>query len=99
VTNPAQVAQSPQDGHFTGPDGLVYVYAYIQSRNVWVLARQDRNIVTYFNLIALNTDLIGSADDGTGGAYGLEYAVKYTIDAYEAYEQAAPASGSGDTAN
>jgi hypothetical protein len=96
VTNPAQVPQSPQDGHFTGPDGLIYVYAYVQSRNVYVLARQDRNIVTYFNLIALNTDLIGSADDGTAGAYSLEYAVKYTIDAYEAYEQAGAASGGDD---
>ena len=39
-------------------------------------------MVTWFNLIALNTDLIASADDGTNGTYGLEYAVKYTNDAY-----------------
>jgi hypothetical protein len=92
VTDPTQVQQNAQDGHFTGPDGLVYVYAFLQSRKVWVLARQDRNIVTYFNLIALNTDLIASSDDGSNGTYALEYAVKYTIDAYQAYEQAgAPA--------
>jgi hypothetical protein len=88
VTDPTQVQQNSQDGHFTGPDGLGYVYAFLPSRKVWVLARQDRNIVTYFNLIAYNTDILASSDDGSNGTYALEYAVKYTIDAYQAYEQA-----------
>jgi hypothetical protein len=88
-TDPTQVQQDPITGRFTGPDGLSYAYAYVPSRNDWVLSRQDRNIVTYKVITQYNTDLFGSKDDGTNGAYGLEYQIKYTIDAYQAYESLA----------
>jgi Met-zincin len=90
-TNPAQVQLNNQDKHFTGPDGLQYVYTWIPSRNEWVAARADRNIVTYNLIRTYNTDLYANQDDGSNGTYGLEYQIKYTLDAYQAYEN--PASG------
>jgi hypothetical protein len=87
VTDPTQVSQDPVTAQFVGPDGLEYVYAYIPSRNEWVVARQDRNITTWRQIINYNTDLIGNKDDGSNGLYAYEYDVKYTIDSYEAYEQ------------
>ena len=86
VTNPTIVSQNPVTQQFVGPDGLSYMYAYIQSRNEWVLAREDRNIVTWKLINQFNTDIYGTKDDGTQGAYALEYQIKYTIDAYEAFE-------------
>ena len=80
-------SQDPQTGQFIGPDGLTYVYAYIASRNNWVVARQDRNIATFKVIEAFNEDIFAIKDDGTMGAYGYEYQIKYTIDAYEAFEQ------------
>ncbi|HTQ41531.1 MAG TPA: hypothetical protein VMI75_02165, partial [Polyangiaceae bacterium] len=92
-TDPTQVSQDPQTKNFTGPDGLTYVYAYIPSRNEWVLARQDRNIVTYKLIDSYNTDIYATQDDGSEGAYSVyEYPIKYTIDSYQAYEGAAPAA-------
>ena len=87
VTDPSQVTQDPVTAAFVGPDGLNYIYAYIPSRNNWVVARQDRNIATYKVISNYNTDIIGNKDDGTDGAYGYEYQIKYTIDAYNYYEQ------------
>jgi hypothetical protein len=96
VTDLTTVPKDPNDAHFTGPDGLVYIYMEIPSRNEWVLARQDRNISTYKQIQIYNTDIIFNKDDGTEGAYGLEYAIKYTIDAYNYFEsgdsQYAPAA-------
>jgi hypothetical protein len=89
VTDPTQVTQDSNDGHFVGPDGLTYVYAYIPSRVNWVLARQDRNIATYKDIINYNIDLFANKDDGTNGTYALEYQIKYTIDSYQAYEDMA----------
>ncbi len=92
-TDPTQVSQDPQTLNFTGPDGLTYTYAYIPSRNEWVLARQDRNIVTFKLIDNYNTDIYATKDDGTQGAYTVyEYPIKYTIDSYQAYEGAAPAA-------
>jgi hypothetical protein len=86
VTDPKQVQQNPVTGQFVGPDGLTYVYAYIPSRNDWVLARADRNIATYKLISTYNTDLFGTKDDGTNGTYDLEYQIKYTFDSYNTYE-------------
>ena len=86
VTDPTQVAQNPITHQFTGPDGLSYMYAYIPSRENWVLARQDRNIVTWKLINQYNTDIYGTLDDGTQEAYPYEYQIKYTIDAYNAFE-------------
>jgi hypothetical protein len=72
---------------FTGPDGLQYIYLYIPSRNEIVLAREDRNITMWKLINNINTDLIGN-HDGTESVYGLLYPVEYTIDSYEAFEQA-----------
>jgi hypothetical protein len=86
VTNPQMVQQNPITGQFTGPDGLSYVYAYVPSRNDFVLAREDRNVATFKVISSYNTDVFGNKDDGTNGTYGLEYQIKYTIDSYDAYE-------------
>ncbi len=86
VTDGSQVQQDPVTGNFVGPDGLTYAYAYIPSRHNWVLARADRNIATYKNIINFNTDLFGTKDDGSNGTYSLEYQIKYTIDSYNTYE-------------
>ncbi len=85
VTNPDQVAQNPSTLAFTGPDGLNYVYAYLPTRNQYVLAREDRNIVTWTLINEYNSDVIG-VHDGSDSAYGLEYPIEYTIDAYNMYE-------------
>jgi hypothetical protein len=86
VTDPAQVAKNAVTGAFTGPDGLNYIYIYIASRNQYFVARQDRNIVNWVLINNLNTDLIGNHDDGSNGAYGLQYPIEYTMDSYNAYE-------------
>ena len=87
VTDPQAVPKAEDTQIFTGPDGLNYIYMYMPDRNQWVLARQDRNIVMWRLIEQYNLDLIGNVDDGTGPLYGYEYQIKYTIDAYEAYEQ------------
>lgn len=92
VTDPTTNPQDSSDGHFTWVDGLDYVYAYIQSQNVWVVARRDRNIVTWHNIIAFNTDVIGQHDDGSNGTYALQYQVLYTVDAYNYFEQGGSAT-------
>jgi hypothetical protein len=89
-TNPQIVSQNPINLAFQGPDGLNYVYAYLPSRNQIILAREDRNIVTWKLLEQYNTDVVGLKDDGSNGTYGLEYQIKYTIDAYNTYESGNP---------
>jgi len=92
VTDPTQVNQNLPGvvpGQFTGPDGLTYMYAYIASRNEWVVARQDRNVVTWTALSNFNSNLFQAHDDGSNGQYQFEYEIEYTIDAYEQYEMTA----------
>jgi hypothetical protein len=86
VTDNVLVPKDPNDGHFVGPDGLEYIYAWIPSRNEYVLAREDRNVATFKQIQIYNTDLLFNADDGQNGAYGYEYNIKYTIDAYQYFE-------------
>jgi hypothetical protein len=90
VTDPNQVAQSIVNGQFIGPDGLNYVYAYLPMRNEVVLAREDRNIVTWKLILTYNSDVIGVHDDGSNGTYGLEYPIEYTIDSYNTFESGNP---------
>ncbi len=90
VTDPTQVFHDPTLGAFIGPDGLNYVYMTIPSRNQMVLAREDRNIVTWKLVEQYNGDVIGTHDDGSQGTYGYEYQIKYTIDAYQTFENGDP---------
>jgi hypothetical protein len=103
-TNAAQVTLDVNDGHFVAPDGLTYVWAYLPERAQWIVARQDRNIVTWKVITNYNSDLLTEKDDGSmNNTYDLEYQIMYTIDAYNAYEynqadstmSAASASASG----
>ena len=71
---------------FSGPDQLNYIYAYIASRNVWVVARQDRNIAAYKIIHDYNDDVLNRKDDGSDGAYSLELPMKYTLDAFKEYD-------------
>jgi hypothetical protein len=89
-TDPNLVFQQPGNLAFTGPDGLNYVYAFIASRNQYVLAREDRNIVTWKLIQQFNNDIFLNKDDGTNGTYALEYEIKYTIDAYNMFESGNP---------
>jgi hypothetical protein len=86
VTNSAMTSPNAQTQAFVAPDGLTYAYALIPSRNNWQVARSDRNIVMYKLITTYNTDIYATKDDGTQGAYGYEYQMKYTIDAYNAFE-------------
>ncbi len=99
VTDPTQVFQDPQVGAFIGPDGLNYVYMLIASRNQIVLAREDRNIVTWKLIEQYNGDVIGAKDDGSNGTYQYEYPIKYTIDAYETFESGNPVPTSAPAAS
>ena len=71
---------------FRAPDGLYYVWMYLPSRNAYVVARQDRNTVTYNIIKQYNDDVIVHGDDGSNGAYGLELQIKYTIDAFKQFD-------------
>jgi hypothetical protein len=99
-TDPAQVTLDVNDGHFVAPDGLTYVWAYLPERAEWIVARQDRNIVTWKVVTQYNSDLLTQHDDGTmNNTYDLEYQIMYTIDAYNEYEynQANTVSSSAST--
>jgi hypothetical protein len=71
---------------FRAPDGRYYIWMYMPSRNVYVVARQDRNTVTYNLIKQYNDNLIVQGDDGSNGLYYQELQIKYTIDAFKAYD-------------
>ena len=56
--------------------------------------RQDRNVVIWKLIIAVQQDIIGSHDDGSNGTYSLEYPILYTIDAYNYFEQGGSSAAS-----
>jgi hypothetical protein len=85
VTNPL-TTHADKWNVFEGPDQLNYIYAYIASRNVWVVARQDRNIAAYKIIHDYNDDILNRKDDGSDGAYSLELPMKYTLDAFKEYD-------------
>jgi hypothetical protein len=85
VTDPS-VTKADDWNVFEGPDQLTYIYTYIASRNVWVLARQDRNIATYKIIHDYNDDVLNRKDDGSDNAYGYELPMKYTLDAFKTYD-------------
>jgi hypothetical protein len=70
---------------FTGPDNIVYIWSYVTDRNVYVLARKDRNIATYKILHQYNDDILVQLDDGTYGSYGFLLPVKYTLDSFQQF--------------
>jgi Met-zincin len=85
VTDATQT-QADKWNVFEGPDQLNYIYAYIASRNVWVVARQDRNIAAYKIIHDFNDDVLNRKDDGSDGAYSLELPMKYTLDSFKEYD-------------
>lgn len=70
---------------FHGPDGIIYIWSYVPDRNLYVLARKDRNIATYKVLHQFNDDILKNLDDGSGNAYSYELPIKYTLDAFGAF--------------
>ncbi|HEY2902049.1 MAG TPA: zinc-dependent metalloprotease [Polyangia bacterium] len=80
------VTNATPDHVFFGPDGLKYIWTYIRSRDQWVVARADRNPASYNIILNYNVDLFENFDDGTNGAVGLEYPIRYTLDAFKIYE-------------
>ena len=67
---------------FRGPDQNVWIWSYVPDRNVYVLARKDRNIATYKILHQFNDDVLVNFDDGTFGSYGFLLPIKYTLDSF-----------------
>lgn len=70
---------------FVAHDGKTYIWSFVPDRNVYVLARKDRNIATYKILHQFNDDVLVQLDDGTFGTYGFLLPIKYTIDSFTQY--------------
>ncbi len=86
--NAADIGHSnPQTQGFIGPDGRRWVWVYIQDRNLWVFADQDRNSSMYFQIFTYNQDQNVNFDDGNNGGpvYSYQAKIKYMIDAYQAW--------------
>ena len=82
----SHVTQSDRYYRFQGPDGRTYIWGYLKSRNQWILADKDRNVATYKLMLDWNTDVVNDLDDGTGSAFGLEFKVRYAVDAFRYYD-------------
>ena len=80
------VTMANADHVFYGPDGLKYIWTYVRSRDQWIVARFDRNPATYNIILNYNVDLLENFDDGSNGTVGLEYPIRYTLDAFRLYE-------------
>jgi hypothetical protein len=80
------VTQSDRYNRFQAPDGRTYIWGYIKSRNQWVLADKDRNNATYTLMLSWTTDLVNGEDSGYNGSEGLEYKVRYVVDAFTYYD-------------
>ena len=85
VTN-AAMTKADKWNVFQGPDQLTYIWSYVPSRNEWVVARQDRNVATFKIIHQYNDDVLNVKDDGSNGTYSLELPIKYTLDAFKAYD-------------
>ena len=46
----------------------------------------------YKLITQFNTDILGTKDDGSNGTYSYEYRIKYTLDAYDAFESGGAAN-------
>ncbi|MHB8419329.1 MAG: zinc-dependent metalloprotease [Myxococcales bacterium] len=77
------------ENQFVGPDGRHYIWSYLQDSNTWVIAEQDTNIATNYIMLQYNGDVVAQQDDGNfpGGAFLDELPIKYTIDAFNYYNQ------------
>jgi hypothetical protein len=98
-----QITQSNTFNEFQAPDGRTYIWAYIQSRNEWVLADRDRNTATFNIILQFTTDVVNGGDDGYNGSLAIERNVRWIVDAYQYFNgnslaaPTAPTSGSSDT--
>ncbi|HUB05528.1 MAG TPA: hypothetical protein VMB50_00925 [Myxococcales bacterium] len=82
--DPRNIPDPQNANEFVGPDGKRYIWAKIQDRQQWVVAEQDRNIVTNTLLYEFNLDVVAGQDDGNfpGGAYEYELPIKFTADSF-----------------
>ncbi len=80
---------STNTNQFVGPDGRSYIWAYIQSRNEWIVCDQYRHIATFTVLYQYTLDVIQGYDDGNvpGAAYPDELKLLYFIDYYLEFNQ------------
>jgi hypothetical protein len=81
-TKSQNITQSDRYNRFQGPDGRTYIWMYLPSRNMWLLADKDRNVAMYTLVLAWSTDVVSQEDDGTQGAADLELKVRFAVDAY-----------------
>jgi hypothetical protein len=87
MTNAGDVGHSNTGTNaFVGPDGRRWVWVYLQDRNIWFFADQDRNSSSYYQVLTYNQDVLINYDDGNIGAvFSYDANIKYMIDAYGAW--------------
>jgi len=80
---PGDTYYSDTYNRFLGPDGRRWIWVFLQDRNQWLVADQDRNVATYPSMLGYTTDVIFGKDDGNfGPAYGDALQLKYMYDYY-----------------
>ncbi len=94
---PTDTFYSDQYNRFLGPDARRWIWAWLQDRNQWIVADQDRNVSTYPTMYSYTTDVIFEKDDGniaavSPGAYGLALQLKYMFDYYNQAQAITPSS-------
>jgi hypothetical protein len=86
-TDPTDQYHSDPYQNFRGPDQRRYIWTYIRDRNQMFVCDQDRNVATFVTMENYNADVVAEHDDGTTGAYGLEFSVLYGFDYFNAATQ------------
>jgi hypothetical protein len=88
---PTDTFYSDSYNRFLGPDTRRWIWVYMQDRNEWVVADQDRNVSTYPTMYNYTTDVVFEKDDGNiGNAYSLELQLKYMFDYYNQFSTISP---------
>jgi hypothetical protein len=72
---------------FIGPDGRRWVWVYLNDRNIWFFADQDRNSSAYFQVLTYNNDVNVNFTDGNPptNIFTEQAKIKYMVDAYQAF--------------
>jgi hypothetical protein len=85
--DPTNPQISDNHNEFLGPDGRVWIWAFVPDRNVYVAVQKERNTASYIIVRSYNDDVVFAHDDGSfpGTAYSLERQMKFLIDAYVKY--------------
>ena len=85
---------SDNTNRFVAPDGKRYIWAYIPSRNQYIVCDQDRHTATYIVIYNYTLDVIQSYDDGTtpGLVCPDEIKLQYFLDYFNQFQTQTPLS-------